>query len=41
MIKRHIVGCALFVSALALPVTAHHSGAMFDATKEVTLTGVV
>jgi len=41
MIKRYIVGCAVVLSALALPAAAHHSGAMFDASKEVTLTGVV
>jgi hypothetical protein len=32
---------ALAACAVALPVMAHHSGAMFDATREVTLTGTV
>jgi hypothetical protein len=32
---------ALGVTAIALPVLAHHSGAMFDDKKEVTVTGVV
>ncbi len=32
---------ALAVAAAAVPAVAHHSGAMFDAKKEVTLTGVV
>ena len=32
---------ALAFAALAVPAVAHHSGAMFDDKKEVTLTGVV
>jgi len=32
---------ALAASAVTAPVLAHHSGAMFDATREVTLTGTV
>ena len=31
----------LALAAMAIPVAAHHSGAMFDDKKEVTLTGVV
>jgi hypothetical protein len=32
---------ALIVSGTAVPAMAHHSGAMFEDKKEVTLTGVV
>jgi hypothetical protein len=32
---------AAMLAALAVPALAHHSGAMFDDKKEVTLTGVV
>ena len=32
---------ALACAAMAVPAIAHHSGAMFDEKKEVTLTGVV
>jgi hypothetical protein len=32
---------ALALAAVAAPAIAHHSGAMFDEKKEVTLTGVV
>ena len=32
---------ALLVTAVAGPARAHHSGAMFDTAKEVTLTGTV
>ena len=32
---------ALAFAALAIPAVAHHSGAMFDDKKEVTLSGVV
>ncbi len=32
---------AIALAALAVPVSAHHSGAMFDDKKEVTLTGVI
>jgi hypothetical protein len=37
---RSLVAALAFV-ALTAPVFAHHSGAMFDDKKEVTLTGVV
>ena len=33
--------CAAVFAALVVPVVAHHSGAMFDDKKTVTLTGVV
>jgi hypothetical protein len=33
--------CAAAVMAIASPALAHHSFAMFDQTKQVTLTGVV
>ncbi len=33
--------CAALVCACVLPLAAHHSGAMFDDKKTVTLTGVV
>jgi hypothetical protein len=32
---------ALALAAMVIPAAAHHSGAMFDDKKEVTLTGVV
>ena len=32
---------AIALASAAVPATAHHSGAMFDDKKEVTLTGVV
>ena len=32
---------AIALGAAAMPASAHHSGAMFDDKKEVTLTGVV
>ena len=32
---------ALGASAIAVPAVAHHSGAMFEPTKEVTLSGTV
>jgi hypothetical protein len=32
---------AAVMAALSIPVVAHHSGAMFDDKKEVTVTGVV
>jgi hypothetical protein len=32
---------ALTLAAIAVPAVAHHSGAMFDDKKEVTLSGVV
>jgi hypothetical protein len=31
----------VLAAAVAVPVLAHHSGAMFEETKEVTLSGVV
>ena len=40
-IKLAIRLCVLGASAVALPVLAHHSFAMFDQTKEVTLVGTV
>ncbi len=33
--------CGLALASLALSVHAHHSGALFDDTKSITLTGVV
>lgn len=36
-----VVVCALALTAAAVPVVAHHSGAMFDDKKTVTVTGVV
>jgi hypothetical protein len=33
--------CAAFIVLAALPAAAHHSGAMFDDQKSVTLTGTV
>ena len=42
MNTRLIAGCSLvLVALLAIPVSAHHSFAMYDQTKVVTLTGVV
>ena len=43
MTKRSILALlgALALGAAAIPAGAHHSGAMFDAAKEVALTGVV
>jgi hypothetical protein len=38
LVKMFVAGVALAVSA---PVLAHHSGAMFDDAKEITVTGVV
>ena len=32
---------AIAMAAVSIPAIAHHSGAMFDDKKEVTLTGVV
>src|SRR6188472_4145048 len=41
MKARVIAGCAILLAALvAIPVSAHHSFAMYDQTKVVTLTGV-
>jgi hypothetical protein len=39
--RRISVAVALLAAAFALPVAAHHSFAMFDQTKTVTLTGTV
>lgn len=36
-----IVLCGALLAPLSLPVAAHHSGAMFDDTKSITLTGTV
>lgn len=36
-----MLAAAAAFAALAVPAVAHHSGAMFDNKKEVTLTGVV
>ena len=42
MKARAIAGCSILLAALvAIPVSAHHSFAMYDQTKVVTLTGVV
>ena len=43
MIQSHLntLAVALALSAGAIPAVAHHSTAMFDDKKEVTLTGVV
>jgi hypothetical protein len=41
MKKTFTVIAANTVWAMALPVSAHHSGAMFDTTKTVKLTGTV
>jgi hypothetical protein len=39
MIRKLVLVAAL--SAIAAPAHAHHSGAMFDSTQTVTLTGTV
>ena len=41
MRKILIVALASVLACLAIPASAHHSAAMFDTSKEVTLTGVV
>ena len=42
MNARVLAGCSMLLAALiAIPVSAHHSFAMYDQTKVVTLTGVV
>jgi hypothetical protein len=42
MNARVIAGCSILLAALAaIPLSAHHSFAMYDQTKVVTLTGVV
>jgi hypothetical protein len=40
---KHLIKSALLAATLALPMlaSAHHSGAMFDATKSITITGTV
>ena len=38
---RRMLMAGLMAAAIASPAVAHHSGAMFDEKKEVTLTGVV
>ncbi|HVH25430.1 MAG TPA: DUF6152 family protein [Vicinamibacterales bacterium] len=39
--RLHIVAALFVAGAVATPVVAHHSGAMFDNTKTVELTGTV
>jgi hypothetical protein len=39
--RLHIVAALFVAGAVAMPVVAHHSGAMFDNTKTVELTGTV
>jgi len=42
MNARALAGCSILLAALvAIPVSAHHSFAMYDQAKVVTLTGVV
>ena len=41
MIKRRILFAGIAMSLVAVPAFAHHSFAMFDATKTVTLNGTV
>ena len=41
MIRSTVVAVTLAAAAFSLPVVAHHSFAMFDQTKTVTLTGTV
>ena len=41
MTNKALIAGTLVLSLLALPAAAHHSGAMFDSSKEVTLTGTV
>jgi hypothetical protein len=36
-----VLFCAVVLGAMVVPVVAHHSGAMFDDKKTVTVTGVV
>ena len=36
-----ILAIVLTLAAVAVPAVAHHSGAMFDDKKEVTVSGVV
>ena len=38
---KRLLMAGVFLAAIAVPALAHHSGAMFDDKKEVTLTGVV
>ena len=40
-LKRASLGAALIVTATLSPAFAHHSGAMFDNTKQITLHGTV
>jgi hypothetical protein len=39
--KKSIIISLMSATLLAIPVWAHHSGTMFDDTKEITVTGVV
>jgi hypothetical protein len=39
--NRHVLAAAAILAALAAPAAAHHSAAIFDFTKPVTLTGKV
>jgi hypothetical protein len=39
--KKSIILSLISATLLAVPVWAHHSGTMFDDTKEITVTGVV
>jgi hypothetical protein len=41
MNMRFIAGCSLLAMLVAIPLSAHHSFAMYDQTKVVTLTGVM
>ena len=42
MTKTAAVGClSLFLLLAAMPAAAHHSGAMFDRDKQVSLTGTI
>lgn len=41
LIRRRVVSAVFCVGALGLPAFAHHSGAMFDTTRSVTLQGTV
>lgn len=42
MTKSAAVGClSLFLLLAAMPAAAHHSGAMFDRDKQVSLTGTI
>jgi len=38
---KHLLTTAVILVATALPASAHHSGAMFDSSKEVVLVGTI